>query len=256
MPSSFLARARAGGRCVVRIVAMTRLTSLGRMFCLGRNLITLFRGVNSFQENFSASSALGRRCLSPPSRLALLHRTRHTPESIARQIRKALFFRRFSSRGDAGPAAPMRCDAPPAHTPRHRLAVESRLSFCSPPKPNFAPHKPTRAGTAQTFFAAAAPERRTRRRCRARERCDVQPSNAEASMRVALRISVEPGLLGCLRQPISMAGRSHASSAPQKSVRRRPSLKSPRTATRRRRAASPARHPHRPASRKHRTRTP
>ena len=53
-PASVMPRARVGGRFVLLIVAMTRLTCFRRKPLLGRNLITLFRCVNSFAKIFSA----------------------------------------------------------------------------------------------------------------------------------------------------------------------------------------------------------
>lgn len=51
-PTYCLVRVRAAGRFVVRFVAITRLTCFRRKVLLGRNLITLFSGVNSFAKKF------------------------------------------------------------------------------------------------------------------------------------------------------------------------------------------------------------
>jgi hypothetical protein len=80
-PASVMPRARVGGRFVLLIVAMTRLTCFRRKRLLGRNLITLFRCVNSFAKIFSAACPPRSRrqdgelpCTAPTRARPVLHR--------------------------------------------------------------------------------------------------------------------------------------------------------------------------------------
>ncbi len=119
-PASAAIRARTMGCVVSRAVVSIRLTRFRRMFCLGRNLITVFQGVNTFAQLFF----LGRHAGMPSASgdgAGIAPRVEAADSTAGHPLEKkhrknALFFRR-------------RCARP--HPARHRRASPKTDGACS-----------------------------------------------------------------------------------------------------------------------------
>lgn len=98
-PAYCLTKVRAEGRFVVRFVAMVHPSCAGMRFLLGRNLITVFSGVNSPAKKICAAAAAGRPRASPLRPLRRRRRNaRHAWRKNARKRKSALFKLFFRAR--------------------------------------------------------------------------------------------------------------------------------------------------------------